>query len=222
MSIKHPKILPVIHHLNARTTREQAGLALECGADGVFVISHHGDDKAVIGMARELKALHPTASIGINCLETDTLQAATLAIEAGLDMVWADFMGVDSAGLTEQGWALSRLAAEHPTIGFFASVAFKYRPFEPDPVEAALKARNAGFIPTTSGAATGAPPELGKIAAMGMGGSLAVASGMTPSNVGAFAHHLTHILVATGVSADEHHFDYELLTVFLAAVRGSH
>ena len=104
-------------------------------------------------------------------------------------------------------------------------MAFKYQPVEHDPAAAAQQARDAGFLPTTSGTATGAAPELAKIKAMaaeGPGGPrLAVASGMTAQNVAQFAPHLSAILVATGVSFDEHHFDPGRLDQFVTSVRAT-
>lgn len=92
---------------------------------------------------------------------------------------------------------------------------------EPSPAMAALNALTLGFVPTTSGPATGKAPELSKVRAMWdeADHTLAVASGLTPDNIAAFAPYVSHALVATGVSRDEHHFDAELLRVFVARSR---
>lgn len=228
MSKKPPRILPVIHHIDSRTTHAEVNQALRLGVDGVFLISHFagdpayagiGDDETLMCLAKELKSLHPGACIGINCLSWHPLYCAGRAVEARLDMIWADSMGVDSRGLTGEGEALKSLASAHPRTQFFASVAFKYMPEEPDPVTAADNARRAGFVPTTSGSATGAPPDVGKIRAMAGSGPLAVASGMNPDNVHLYTPYLSDILVATGISADDHHLDPDKLASFIKSVR---
>ena len=228
MNKKPPRIFPVIHHIDSPTTHAEVNQALRLGVDGVFLISHYSSDTAYAGiaddetlmcLASELKALHPGSCIGINCLSWSPLHSAQRAVEASLDMIWADSMGVDSSGLTGEGEALMRLAAEHPGIEFFASVAFKYMPEELDPVTAADNARMARFVPTTSGSATGAPPDLEKIRAMAARGPLAVASGMTPDNVHLYSPYLSDILVATGIAADEHHLDPGKLARFIKCVR---
>lgn len=203
------KIYPVIHYLDRELAVDQVAVARRAGATGVFLISHLENDNELVNVAWEVKRANQGFPIGINLLSTTALEAAERAIEADLDMVWADDMGVDSNGLTTQGEYLTRLARIHPKIQFHASVAFKYRPVDPQPERAAENALLAGFIPTTSGAATGLPPSVKRIAAMSKAakGTLAVASGMSPENVSTFAPFLSHILVATGVSLDEHRID---------------
>lgn len=128
-----------------------------------------------------------------------------------------------SFGATPAGQKLTALAAQTPNVTVFASVAFKYQPEESNPAQAAAVVRKNGLLPTTSGAGTGMAPTVEKIEGMSAaaGGQLAVASGMDPHNVHQYAKHLSHILVATGVSSDEHHFDEGLLTQFVMAVRYS-
>lgn len=218
------QIYPVIHFLNPGLVLEQVALVQRVGASGVFLISHLGDDAALMEVARQAKALHPNLPVGVNLLSKRALEAATLALAAGLDMAWSDEPVVNAAGLAGQGAQLQALLG---TVGapfeFFASVAFKYRAPEPDPVGAAAQALAAGFVPTTSGAATGRAPEEQKIRTMSgaTGGRLAVASGMTPDNVAAYAPLLSHILVATGVSFDEHHFDPARLALLIDRAKGA-
>lgn len=216
------KIIPVIHYLDHTTSLDQAAIAFDAGADGIFVISHHDDaDDVLIKTAIKIKSHHPDRLIGLNLLGRD-IMASALAVEvAGLDMVWGDACGVSSLGLTEVGHHLSEFAKRHPHINIFASVAFKYQAHENNPELAAEIALNAGFIPTTSGSATGvaAPVEKVKSMSYAAGGTLAIASGMTIENVKSFAPYLSHILVATGVSNDDHHFDFETLSRFIAVAR---
>lgn len=211
-------IYPVIHHLSGQLSLEQVAVALDCGADGAFLISHHGDDDELVAVAAQAKKKHPQFRIGINLLSRRPIEACGHAVSCGLDMVWADDMGVDSSGGSAMAESLSDFARNHRAIDLFASVAFKYRPIDPDPPLAAKMAHQMGFIPTTSGAATGSAPEVQKIVGMSAatGGVLAIASGMTPENVQDYAPHLSHILVSTGVSLDEHCIDPQRLKTLIA------
>ena len=222
------KILPVIHHLDDTTTLTHADLARACGADGVFLISHSGDDSGLPALANTIagrwrQSTDTPALIGINLLNTAPTAAFGYALAHGLDAIWADAPGVSSYGASKSGQKLSDLAKAHPQVAVFASVAFKYQPDEANPPAAAREAVKLGMIPTTSGAGTGIAPTVEKIEGMSkaVNGKLAVASGMTCENVAEFAPHLSHILVATGVSKNEHEFDETLLRRFVEAVRAS-
>ncbi|MFN3876369.1 MAG: hypothetical protein ACK4L7_10715, partial [Flavobacteriales bacterium] len=172
MNALQPLVYPVIHHLDAPTTFSEIQVARTCGADGVFLISHDGADLELMDVARTAIRENAGFPIGLNLLSMECFQAAIMALEAGSDMLWADDMGVDSQGLTAAGQEMATIARDHPRLQLFASVAFKYRPHEPNPVGAAAHARAAGFIPTTSGDATGHAPDPQKIFAMGEGGAL--------------------------------------------------
>lgn len=103
------------------------------------------------------------------------------------------------------------------------SLEINHPPPNPEefPARAAAQARAVGFIPTTSGDATGHAPTISKIEAMGEGGALAIASGMTPENVNGYAPALSHILVATSVSRSEHHIDPAKLKALIGKLRGT-
>lgn len=219
------KIIPVVHHLDYRTSCSQGALVLSAGADGVFLISHGGKDEDLFAPAAALKEQFPDKLVGLNLLGHQALSALSQVRAAGLDMVWDDAPGVTS---TQSNGSAQEIAHLLTTIAssllFFGSVAFKYQPHEPSPGQAAVRARQLGMIPTTSGPGTGEPPSVAKIAAMhgalGNKAPLAIASGMTPENVGSFLPYLTHFLVATGVSLDDHHFTPNKLDAFIRAVRG--
>lgn len=215
------KILPVIHYIDTDTAIQQVALARQCGADGVFLIDHHGNDDNLVQVAALAKEVFSDFPIGINLLSYSATQAARAAIENRLQMVWADSMDVSSAGLRSMGRELRAMAEEHPEIGFFASVAFNYQTEELDPSAAARYAREAGFIPTTSGTRTGSPPTVDKIRTMSeaAGGQIAVASGMTPDNIALYAPYLSHVLVSTGVSIDDYRFDRAKLVQLISMSR---
>ena len=219
-----PQIYPVIHHLNDETTLEQAAIAKEAGADGVFLISHNGRDCALLELIHVIQKAHPGLRVGINLLQATPIAAVSLAAIYGAEMAWIDTAGVSGQGASPTARQLAAHVLEMPDAArpeVFVGVAFKYQPLEPNPSAAACNALSLGFIPTTSGPATGMVPEVEKIQRMSKatGGRLAVASGMDLKNVHLFAPHLSHILVATGVSLDEHRFDFERLSAFIARAR---
>lgn len=217
-------VLPVVHHRDYATSRAQGQLALAAGADGVFLISHGGDDDALFAPAQDLKETFPDKLVGLNLLGSDALTAFDRTLTAGLDMVWADAPAVTSAGAAAMAQRISaKLAPLDGRFNVFGSVAFKYQPHEPNPPLAALLAWQLGMVPTTSGTGTGHAPAVSKISAMKKALSpeapLAIASGMTPENVRDFLPHATHLLVATGISTDSFHFCPEKLHAFIHAVR---
>lgn len=205
-------VFPVIHHLDEETTLSEADIAFACGATGVFLISHGGQDLDLLPLAKTIKG-RTGKYVGINLLRHTAAEALEYATIYGLDGVWADDCGVSSKGTSSAGDFLADLS-ENSNLDVFASVAFKYQPDEPNPPLAAIEALRLGWIPTTSGSGTGHAPEVEKIKSMyeatkagGDLGLLAIASGMTPENVANYVPYLTHILVSTGVSSDAYHFD---------------
>lgn len=215
------KVYLVIHHITNEVALEQAKIASDNGADGVFLISHYGRDSLLPALAKEIKQLYPNMKVGINFLGNGILVAASQVEDYGLDMVWGDVCGVSSKGLTQEGEELSKWAKIKSNVEIFASVAFKYQPREFDPAQAAINAKQAGFIPTTSGSGTGSAPEVEKIKMMSEAseGLLGIASGMSIENVKDYTPYLSHILVATGVSVDDHHFDEEKVKQFINIVK---
>lgn len=184
-------------------------------------ISHDRRDDEMIGVALQAKRSLGDFALGINLLSKSPRFACEVARQFKLDMVWADRMGVDSRGLDPSGLLLSEFSRENPHIKLFASVAFKYQPIEPEPALAAQNAVKAGFMPTTSGDATGVAPQLSKIAAMSVAcrGNLAVASGITPENARDFRKIVSCALVSTGISSDAYRINRTKLRALLAAAR---
>lgn len=211
----------VIHHLDHRTSLAQAQIAFASGADGVFLISHHGADSDLFAPAAEIKKAYPQKLVGLNLLGSGAMEALQQVVNLGLDMVWVDNPGVRSDGVTDEAGQIAEWLLEHGGhIQFFGCVAFKYQPVDPNPAGAAAAAARLHMVPTTSGDATGVPPAVEKIRAMrealGPEHSLAIASGITPQNVSEYTPYATHYLVATGVSSDEYHLDQALVDELVA------
>ena len=219
----HHRVLPVIHHLDTETSVSQADLAMRCGADGVFLISHDGRNADLFKPAHLIRARHPQAKLGINMLGTSALSALDQVVDANINMLWTDNPDVSSLGPGKAAKSIAFFLSLHRGFEFFGSVAFKYQAVEPDPPGAAVAAHALGMIATTSGSAAGSAPPVEKLASMraaiGPEARLAVASGMTVVNVVMFLPYVNDFLVATGVSHDMHHFDELLLAQFVSQVR---
>jgi uncharacterized protein len=219
-------VLPVIHVRDHTLTMANAALAQRLGCEGVFLISMDGRDAIVPTLAAAVKQAWPAGQIGINLLSHDPIEALHIAIRHGLDASWTDSPGVTSAGPCESARVIAELLMDRPHR-FFGSVAFKYQRADPDAGQAARAAYRLGMIPTTSGEATGVAAAPAKIIAMrhaldqlNPSAPLALASGITPDNVTIYQQAgVTHALVATGISADEHTFDPQLLDRLMSAVR---
>jgi len=220
-------ILPVIHYRSDELCVEAARLAFEAGCPGVFLIHMGGYDRLLDGPAVAIKSRWPEKFVGTNRLAMAAPAAIRHDASLGLDGTWSDAPGINTTRMgdlapVEAAFADAR--ARHPAFAFFASVAFKYQAREPDPPRAAAVALAKGWVPTTSGAATGVAADMGKLAAMraalGAAAPLAVASGVTPENVEAHLDHVSHVLVATGVSfPGSEDFDPARLSALVAAAR---
>lgn len=74
--MKH--ITPVIHVVNKQQAFKNIEIAIECGAYGVFLISHGMmDSKELIALAQEVKKKYAPIWVGINCLGLDAYEAAS-------------------------------------------------------------------------------------------------------------------------------------------------
>ncbi len=217
-----PAVIPVIHYLDDDQAMRNARHAFEAGCDGVFVIEMSGRNEPLPDVARAMKSRWPNMLVGMNMLGMSALDAVNRGVANGLDMTWTDTQLTHSMNAPWKDAERVRDALSYaPGHLLFSAVAFKYQDPEPDPERAALLAIAHGFVPTTSGAATGTAAETAKIAGLRSAigkARLAIASGITPENAGAFAADVSHVLVATGVSLDFHEFDPARLAALMEAV----
>lgn len=205
-------IVPVIHYADEGQAMRNAERAFAAGCDGVLLIDMAmGHSQPLLRAACAIKARWAEKLVGVNLLGVDPQVAVKMSDTLGLDMTWIDEQLTHSGGAP---WMEARRVAKARARGdhlIFVGTAFKYQPHEPDAATAALKASEFGFIPTTSGPATGRPADLSTIKdlweVMGPESRLAVASGVTPENIAAFAPFVSHVLVSTGVSSSFHEFD---------------
>lgn len=221
-----PLILPVIHFADPELALYNARLAFDAGCAGVFLINM-GDSvhtRYLASVAFSIKAEFPDKLVGINYLGSYPDDAVLRNLANGVDMTWTDFQMTHSAEAPFYYAAQVKAAlAKRPGHLVFSGVAFKHQAHEPNPSAAARSAIDFGFVPTTSGPATGVAADIEKVRALrkaiGPDAPLAIASGITPENVADFAPYLSHILVATGVSESFHELDFEKLSRLCAVVR---
>lgn len=220
-------VLPVIHHHSDDASFAAADIAFAAGCPGVFLIHMGGRDAMLDAPARAIKAHRPDKFVGTNRLSMEPAAAIRHDASLGLDGTWSDSPGISTLprfarDLAPISAAIAEAQAANPAFAFFASVAFKYQPAEPDPAAAALIATAQGWIATTSGEGTGVAADMGKLSTMRAAlrtAPLAIASGVTPENVAEHARYVSHILVATGISyPDRDEFNPARLAKFMMAI----
>lgn len=218
-------VLPVIHVRDREQALANAQLARDAGADGIFLINHDLSVAKLLEIHAEVAASFRRWFVGVNCLglpARDCFARLSPAV-AGL---WVDDAQIDEHKPVQiDASAIDEARRASGWSGlYFGGVAFKYR----RPVEAvqaaARAARDHMDIVTTSGPGTGAAAAVDKIQSMKAALDrfpLAVASGITPENVGAYLPHADCFLVATGISRSFHDLDQKRLARLVAEVRAA-
>jgi len=197
-------VLPVIHVESVDQALRNSRVARDAGADGVFLINHAMADEALLRIHGEVADAFPGWWIGVNCLGMTPEQVFT-AVSQRVRGVWVDNAGIRE-GDEDQPYAdrVSALRESRvPDCLYFGGVAFKYQRHVED-VEAACRvAARCMDVVTTSGPGTGRAAAVEKIRRMkqALGDTpLAIASGITPENVGDYLPHADSFLVATGIA----------------------
>lgn len=218
------KVLPVIHYLNQQQALDNAELAVELGADGVFFIDMSGfKENEVLHLAHMLKEKNIKTKVGINILSNPTPASMVMAHVWGFDMVWTDNQDYFNGEAPKYVQVMKDMMVSYK-LDVFTAVAFKYQAKDPKPTESAYAAARDYFIPTTSGAGTGIAADIEKVKAMResfmysswhKNPPIALASGLTPDNIELYKPYITHALVATGINKDFYNLDRELLKTFI-------
>tara|TARA_B100000929_G_scaffold37767_1_gene26952 strand:+ start:5379 stop:6053 length:675 start_codon:yes stop_codon:yes gene_type:complete len=220
----NPMVIPVIHYHDDDQAMRNAQIVADAGCKAVMLIEMQGNDPVMVSCAKRVKEANPDLLVGVNCLSASASFALAMSIKQGFDMTWTDKQVTHSS--LEDG----HIEAEHigglletsPAHLFFAGVAFKHQPYEPRPNIAARRAVEKRMIPTTSGIATGVSADTSFIEALRSSlpenAPLGIASGVTPENVSAYAPHVSHILVSTGISSSFHELDQARLEALMKRV----
>jgi len=209
------QIIPVIHVISQEQALRNADIAYEAECPGVMLIQMEGRNNELMEPAAAIKERWPDKKLGVNMLGMDPQEA--LNFTDGIEMTWTDNQPTHSHEGNDQTLDVIDVSLKlaGPNHEFFCGVAFKHQAYEPDPVGAAKRAIAHGYIPTTSGPATGKPADPASISylrqSIGANAPLALASGITPENAKIFAPHVSHILVSTGISKSFYEFDADLV-----------
>lgn len=209
------EIYPVVHINDPTEAVTQAQLALDSGADGIYLIDHlDGDPGVLFDVYSEVATNNPDSYVGVNMLGHPV---AALALR---EIGQAHFRGVlprlpsglwvDNAKLYPE--LLDTMYQIDPTlrsIRLLGGAAFKYtQHYTENPRKAAREAVSVMpyvDVVTTSGKGTGHAPNPKKIQAMkkAIGDkSLAIASGITADNLHEYDGHFDQLLVSTGVEVE--------------------
>ena len=232
-----PAVLPVIHVRDAAQACRNAAVAIEAGAQGVFLINHDFAREELVPILGEVRARFPSLWLGVNFLAVTGRDAFPVlgrlqAEGVEIDAYWADDARIDERVPADLQTEAAEIAAAREESGwpglYFGGTAFKkQRPVAPSDHEAAARTATAWMdAVTTSGVATGEAADRAKIAAFRRGcgdAPLALASGVTPENAADYAPDVDAMLVATGINrpGDFYEIDPARLRRLLAVTRAA-
>ena len=207
-----PAVLPVIHARDRDQVIRNVRLAAREGAHGVFLINHDFAHQGLLPIIRDVRDRFPSLWLGVNFLAVTGARAFPVLgdLERSgcvVDAYWGDDARIDERSDDQR--EADAIAEARRTSGwtglYLGGTAFKKQrtvPPEDFEIAARIAARYMDAV-TTSGVATGHSADVSKIEAFRTGctdQALAVASGVTPDNAGAYAGLVDAILVATGIN----------------------
>lgn len=228
-----PAVLPVIHVSDAQQAVRNAEVALNEGAQGVFLINHDFPHNDLVPIIEHVRRCFPALWLGVNFLGVTGRDAFPIlgGLEAAgtmVDAYWADDARIDErADDQTEAREIAGVRASSGWSGlYFGGTAFKkQRDVAPEDHERSA-AIATGYMDavTTSGIATGEATDLSKVETFRRGcgdHALAIASGVTPDNVHLYAGLVDGILVATGINfaGDFYNTDPERLRALISHAR---
>ena len=209
-------LLPVVHVITEEQAIENTGRALDAGADGVFLIAHSLPHQRLIPIVEAVRHQFSRAWLGINFLDRHPVDAIPL-LNDGIQGYWSDYTGVrEDDGEQWEARDVDAARRKWPGI-YFGGVAFKYQPAVRYIGCMARRASDFLEVLTTSGLATGQPPEVEKIRQIRQAcpeHAIGIASGISETNVSSYPQ-ANAFLVATSISRSFTELD-ETLTRTLA------
>ena len=208
---KRPRaFLPVVHPVSRDRALAAVEVAVEAGADGVFLIDQGLQEREVVALIGEVYRRHPALWVGVNLLSRAPADALAFALAGTgrIDGIWSDNAGIDERAV-EQPHAQAFVDARR-RLGwqglYFGGVAFKYQREVPRAELGRATAIAAAYMDVvcTSGAGTGRAADPAKPRAMreGAGVALALASGVTTANVAEYLPYVDAYLVGTGIERE--------------------
>ncbi len=187
----------------------------------MFLISHGWfNSNDLISLALEVKRDYAPIWVGINCLDLDAKEAASIMPNT-IDAIWTDNAHIDEQEETqpyaEEVKAIFKKRL--PSTLYFGGVAFKYQKHVENLEEAVKKSSCLMDVICTSGKGTGHAANIDKIKRMAGTAPLAIASGITPKNVCDYLPYVDYFLVATGISDNFTNINSEKLKKLVTNVR---
>lgn len=201
---KSPVLLPVIHVENEAQALKNAEIALREGCDGAFLISMRGmKHDGLLKIHNIVKREFPSFWLGVNFLDLDALEVFDKLNEE-VGGVWVDDAKIiEHLPLQVEANSIKQKQLKSGWNGlYFGGVAFKYQGHVDNPDIVAKIAADYMDVVTTSGSATGSPPDIHKITSMkkAIGNTpLSIASGITPENVSNYVNIADCFLTATSL-----------------------
>lgn len=203
---KKNSLLIVVHAESQEQVERNIKIAFEAGADGVFLVNHRIGFDLLLKIYEEIRDQYPNFWVGLNFLDLSASESLNI-IPNNASGLWVDDAGVyedrsDPIQIARMNW--DTRSWNKDWIGlYFGGVAFKYQRKVSNLALAAKCAMPYMDVITTSGDATGHAPEIEKIMKIreAIGDfPLAIASGISESNVGDYLDLTNCFLVATSIS----------------------
>jgi len=220
---EHHIILPVIHVGSQQQALRNANIARDANVDGVFLINHEMSYSELLSIHRAVVAEHGDWWVGVNCLDLSPIEVFR-CIDDTVAGVWVDNAMIhENAEVQPKAERVldARKKTGWPGL-YFGGVAFKYQRPVDDLAQAARKAAQYMDVVTTSGPGTGhaASPEKISVMKQALGDHpLAIASGITPENVGDYLDSADCFLVATGISKSFEELDPDRVNTLVKKIR---
>lgn len=210
---KRHVFLAVIHVVDKTQALRNVNIAIDGGADGVFLINHDVGSERLLEVFSSIRESY-VGWMGMNFLDLTPGDAIAYS-PSGLSGLWADISGVEENNGVVNYSLATALKLYRDDAGFnalyFGGVAFKYQPPVTNLMEVANVVARYVDVVTTSGTRTGTPPDIRKVrsirSAIGPEKPLAVASGITSKNVSTYVGEVDCFMVATGVSSSHTELD---------------
>jgi len=216
-------VLPVIHVLDNEQAAKNARVAMEAGCLGIFLINHDFAYREFLPIIRHVREQFPDLWIGVNFLAVTGKLAFPILADlqkqgVRVDAYWADDARIDERRKSDDQIEAEEIQSIKQNCGwnglYFGGTAFKkQREVAPaDYRKSAEIACRFMDVVTTSGIATGHSADLGKIDTFrkACGDSpLALASGITPENVGNYLPFVDCVLVSTGINIKDDFYNID-------------
>lgn len=231
---KYVAVFPVVHVRDAGQALDQASMAVEAGADGVYLIDHDGGSpEELLDIYQQVRTALETAFIGLNVLHCSSgLDVFTLLSQAWEssqisslpDGIWVD----DASPHAEDLMLLRDIDDDLAAIRYLGGTSFKYTTgYSDNPMVSARAARDMAAVVDvvcTSGPGTGQAPSTAKVKAMkeAIGSQpLAIASGVDQHNIDQYRQWTNEILVASSIETEPYSgiFERQELDALISACR---